>query len=223
MSEKTFKHYQKWADTYDQVENSLTLMVDGFLRENLGSLKDKAAIEFGCGTGRNLVHLKRLGADPIVGVDYSDQMLRRARLKDPSFQFIQGSLEDQGLALRDDFFDMGLVALVFEHFSKLDSVFQCAARALKDSAALWVCELHPELHSKGVSAFFLDENGEKIFLESHPHTKKEFLKCGGAWGFKSQEIHEWAPSGEMIEKNPRLEKYRHLPTLLSFRFNREAR
>src|ERR1035438_923784 len=45
-------------------------------------VKGTAALDFGCGTGRSTRFLRELGFDP-VGVDISEEMIFRARERDP--------------------------------------------------------------------------------------------------------------------------------------------
>lgn len=70
--------YDKIVDYYDMVHESLTADI-GFITR-LAAQHSGRLLELGCGTGRLLLPLARLGHE-IVGIDSSEAMLERARLK----------------------------------------------------------------------------------------------------------------------------------------------
>ncbi|MBU0509780.1 methyltransferase domain-containing protein [bacterium] len=79
----------------------------------LAHVTGKRALDFGCGTGRSTRFLKRLGFDA-VGVDIAEEMLERARLKDPVGEY--RCVDEDGLsALGDSAFDLILSAFTFDN------------------------------------------------------------------------------------------------------------
>jgi trans-aconitate methyltransferase len=46
------------------------------------------ALDFGCGTGRSTRFLSRMGFEPVVGVDISEQMIQRAQQIDPDNRYL---------------------------------------------------------------------------------------------------------------------------------------
>ncbi len=73
----------------------------------------KQAVDFGCGAGRSTRYLKRLGFET-VGVDISEDMLRRARAQDKGgeyFRIIDGELSP----IKSDSYDFVLSAFTFDN------------------------------------------------------------------------------------------------------------
>lgn len=73
----------------------------------------KRALDFGCGTGRSTRFLRDLGFDSL-GVDISDNMLRRAREKDPDGEYLlvpEGGLPGVELGT----FDLVLSTFTFDN------------------------------------------------------------------------------------------------------------
>lgn len=78
----------------------------------LASARD--VLDIGCGAGELLPDLRRHAPQArIVGVDPSPGMLRRARLRQPDV--LCALMDAQGLALRDQVFDVALLAFVLFH------------------------------------------------------------------------------------------------------------
>ena len=73
----------------------------------------RRAVDFGCGAGRSTRFLRRLGFE-VVGVDISEDMVRKARELDPTgdYRFI-GTADLTGLA--EGAVDLVLSAFTFEH------------------------------------------------------------------------------------------------------------
>ena len=73
----------------------------------------KAALDFGCGTGRSTRFLKKLGFDA-VGIDISEDMLKLARPRDPNGKYLtvkDGDMSRFGNAT----FDLVLSAFTFDN------------------------------------------------------------------------------------------------------------
>src|SRR5262245_17075043 len=81
-------------------------------------VRGRAALDFGCGTGRSTRFLRGLGFD-VVAVDVSGPMLARARERDPQGDYRlvpEGDLS--GLAA--DSFDLALSAFTFDNIPTLE-------------------------------------------------------------------------------------------------------
>src|SRR6185312_9292072 len=85
--------YDNWAETYDTDQNRTRDLAAVVLRKATIDFAGRKVIEVGCGTGRNTEWLaERAGeAGEIVALDFSEQMLARARLRvtNPNVQFVQ--------------------------------------------------------------------------------------------------------------------------------------
>ena len=68
-------------------------------------LKGKSILDVGCGTGAWLTSLSKHNQAECVGVDFSDKMLKEAKLKHPDFRFEKARAEDLSI-FKDNEFDI---------------------------------------------------------------------------------------------------------------------
>ena len=81
-------------------------------------VKGRKAIDFGCGTGRSTRFLKRLGFD-VVGVDISEDMLKKARELDPEGDY--RPVEDGDLdQFKDETYDLAFSAFTFDNIPTME-------------------------------------------------------------------------------------------------------
>ena len=97
----------------------------------------------GCGTGRNTTWLSER-ASQIVGSDFSEEMLARARSRvdDPRVRFVQHDVRTTW-PLADASAEVVIAMLILEHVEDLAPVFAEAARVLNTGGQFFLCELHP--------------------------------------------------------------------------------
>lgn len=111
----------------------------------LESVEGKAYVELGCGGGQGSVGTAALGADPVVGVDFSGEQLRYARdLRDEygvDAQFVQGDVTD--LPLPDDRFDVASSEAAFQMVPDLDAALSEAHRVLRPGGVFVFSVPHP--------------------------------------------------------------------------------
>ncbi len=136
--------YDEWAETYDTVANRTRDLAGEVLRKIDLKVQDKLVIEVGCGTGRNTAWLVASNAANIVALDFSEGMLSRARARvdDARVSFVQQDVRATW-PVANASADVVIVMLVLEHVENLQPVFAEAARALRASGELFICELHP--------------------------------------------------------------------------------
>jgi SAM-dependent methyltransferase len=95
----------------------------------------RAALDFGCGTGRSSRFLRRLGFE-VTGIDISEDMLRKARQTDPGGDYRR--VADGDLGPLAPGYDLALSAFTFDNIpaeNKL-SLFKQLARLLKPQGVL---------------------------------------------------------------------------------------
>ena len=90
-------------------------------------------LDVGCGTGNYTHELKVLGLD-FTGIDPSEEMLEKARLKNNSIKWLQGTAEK--IDLESNFFDGVLASLTIHHWSDLNAGFHQIGRVLKPGGKL---------------------------------------------------------------------------------------
>ena len=111
----------------------------------LDSIEGRDYVELGCGGGQGSVGTADLGADAVVGVDFSGEQLEHARkLRDfygVDAQFVQGDVTD--LPLASDRFDAASSEAAFQMVEHLDAALAEARRVLRDGGVFVLSVPHP--------------------------------------------------------------------------------
>lgn len=200
------KAYNYWAQTYDSMANITRDLEEIAAKETLGLLDFTTVLELGCGTGKNTRWLAEK-ATSLIGLDFSEEMLARAREKVPSgnVRFQQADLLHPW-PVDDHFADLITCSLVLEHIENLDLIFAQAAKKLKPGGTFYCCELHPFKQYEGSKAKYQSENGT-VELEVYTHHVSEYVGAALSNGFQLAGLKDWFDPGEKI-----------IPRLISFLF-----
>jgi malonyl-CoA O-methyltransferase len=197
--------YDEWAATYDGDANA-TRDLDAFVvRQVPLALTGRDVIELGCGTGKNTAWLAER-ARSVVALDFSAGMLARARrrVRRPRVRFVQHDVREPW-PVSDGTVDVVVGNLVLEHVQDLGSVYAEAARVLRPSGRLLLCELHPERQRRGGQARFTDpRTGETVRVAAHLHTVADYVNRGIAAGLALRHLGEWLEPGAPRDDPPRL-------------------
>lgn len=114
--------FDQFTDNYNQLLRKSTSFFSAseqhFAKYKIEIIRDqvrapvKRVLEFGCGIGRNIPHLREAFPDAIVvGSDISSASLAFARLENPGSQFVHEGGDEPPIGL----FDLEVVAGVFHH------------------------------------------------------------------------------------------------------------
>lgn len=219
--------YDDWAETYDTVPNRTRDLAGQVLRQFGLNLHGRALLEVGCGTGRNTEWLMRsetgasdaagptsdaAGPASVVALDFSAEMLARARLRvdDRRVRFIQHDVQ-QPWPLADASADVVVAMLILEHVEHLNPFFAEAARILTEGGELFICELHPmRQHLGGQAQFTSNKTGEHTRVPAFLHDVSDYVNAGLSAGLNLVHLGEWRD--EEAPDNP--------PRLLSLHFRR---
>jgi demethylmenaquinone methyltransferase/2-methoxy-6-polyprenyl-1,4-benzoquinol methylase len=100
-----------------------------------------SALDVACGTGDLAIELsRRVGADgEVIGSDFAQEMLERARVKAPALQWDLGNALD--LPYASDRFDAATVGFGARNFSDLDRGLAEMARVVKPGGRVVVLEI----------------------------------------------------------------------------------
>ena len=197
--------YNDWAETYDIVQNQTRDLAAKVLRHVDLKLDGRKVVEVGCGTGRNTTWLSERAAG-IVGLDFSEEMLARARARvdDPRIRFVQHDVR-MTWPLTDASADVVIAMLILEHVENLAPVFAEAARVLNTSGQLFLCELHPMRQLSGGQAQFSNsKTGERRLVSAFLHDVSDYVNTGLAAGFELEQIGEWRDEDAPTSSQPRL-------------------
>ena len=197
--------YNDWAETYDIDQNRTRDLAAETLRQANLSLDGRKVIEVGCGTGRNTVWLAERAAK-IVGLDFSEAMLARARARvnDPRVRFVRHDARATW-PLADASADFVIAMLILEHVQHLKPIFAEAARTLGAGGELFICELHPEQQLAGKQAEFTNaKTGEHQLVTAFIHDAADYVNGGSASGFELVHMGEWRDLNALPSELPRL-------------------
>lgn len=216
-------HYDRWSAVYDRDANPLVGLEGPRVREALGDVRGKSALDLGCGTGRHATWLAECGAQ-VTAVDFSEGMLTEARRK-PNAERIRFIVHDlhQRLPFDDGSFDLVVSGLVLEHLDNLDLFFGEARRVLRVGGQAVVSAMHPAMFLRGSQARFTDPvTGQVVQPGSIPHRFGDFVMAAVRGGLALDGLEEYAPDAEFAESYPRAEKYVGWPMLIMMRMRPAA-
>ncbi len=201
------KSYNSWAEQYDTNENKTRDLDRKATIETLSKYNFNNVLELGCGTGKNTEWLITK-ARSIIGVDFSEEMLSKAKSKINSdkVRFKQADLTRKW-EIEDNFADLITCSLTLEHIKDLDFIFSQAFQKLKAGGKFFISELHPARQYIGSKAKYETENGIEE-LEVYVHHLSEYLNSAKSNSFKLLELNEWFDNQAENE----------IPRLISFVF-----
>lgn len=121
------------------------------------------ALDFGCGTGRSTRFLSRMGFEPVVGVDISEQMIQCAQQSDPDNRYRLIQENDFG-ALKEGKFDLISAIFTFDNIPtehKLRSLSALKPQLAEDGYLL-ILVSRPQIYCHEWASF-----STKDFPENH--------------------------------------------------------
>lgn len=182
--------YNIWAHQYDTNKNKTRDLEGMALRQVLSHISYENALEIGCGTGKNSEWLMTQ-AERVVAVDFSDEMLNKAKekVKSGNIQFQKADITE-GWSFTDQMFDLISFSLVLEHIQDLDFIFKQIQTKLRAGGHVYIGELHPFKQYQGSLARF-DTEGGRMELDCYTHNISEFLGLAKTYGLTLIELEEW--------------------------------
>jgi demethylmenaquinone methyltransferase / 2-methoxy-6-polyprenyl-1,4-benzoquinol methylase len=98
-----------------------------------------AVLDGCCGTGDLAVAARRAGAGRVVGLDFAERMLERARRKDPSVEWVRGDL--LALPFEDASFDAATVGFGVRNVADLERGLAELRRVLRPGGKVGILEI----------------------------------------------------------------------------------
>lgn len=191
---------------YDTIGKNynLTRKADKYLTEqllyHLQPTKGEKYLDIGCGTGNYTNELQKKGFD-FIGIDPSELMLEKAKLKNNKIHWKIGSAEHTGLP--ENFVDGIIGSLTIHHWTDLTNGFSELNKVLKPNGRIviftstpeqmkgyWLNHYFPKMLSDSITQMPTLEKVKKAmidsgieFLETHRYFIKsdledQFLYCG---------------------------------------------
>jgi demethylmenaquinone methyltransferase / 2-methoxy-6-polyprenyl-1,4-benzoquinol methylase len=134
--------FDRIAPVYDLMNRLMTAGMDGRWRR----LTVRETVEPGdrvldacCGTGDLAVAAREAGAGEVVGLDFSERMLERARRKDTAIEWVQGDL--LALPHEDASFDAATVGFGVRNVADLEAGLGELRRVLRPGGRVGILEI----------------------------------------------------------------------------------
>jgi demethylmenaquinone methyltransferase/2-methoxy-6-polyprenyl-1,4-benzoquinol methylase len=134
--------FDRIARVYDRMNSVMTAGMHHRWRRRAADLArvgpGSRALDVATGTGDLAIELSARGAQ-VVGLDFSERMLERARRKEPGIEWIQGDLLE--LPFEDGSFDAGTVGFGVRNVADLEKGMSELRRVLKPGGRIGILEI----------------------------------------------------------------------------------
>ncbi|MCP1136165.1 class I SAM-dependent methyltransferase [Paenibacillus polysaccharolyticus] len=204
------------------------------LQTLLPDLKDKRVLDLGCGFGWHCRYAREQQASTVIGVDLSENMLRRARelTNDLQIEYRQTAIEH--IHFDQNQFDVVISSLALHYIKHLHDVYRKINHCLVTSGTFILSVEHPIFTARAEQDWHYDAQGEKLhwpvdhyheqgqrianFLDHdvvkyHRTMATHLNELIGA-GFIIQQVAESKPSLEMMEQVPGMSDENRRPMFL---------
>jgi ubiquinone/menaquinone biosynthesis C-methylase UbiE len=218
-----FTGHQLWADVYDTVLNPLLSLEERELSKWLGNLHGLSIADVGCGTGRWMQRAWSLGAEVLVGIDFSPNMLRQAAQK-PGLRGQLALAHAAQIPLKSSSMDCVICGFVLGYFSALEAVARELSRIMKPNASLFCSDFHPSAHRRGWKRIF-KKDGHNIEIESTLQQTTQIVNAfNGHFHLERQaDLQLGEPERSLFEKAGKLEffdKVKGFPAVILFQWQK---
>jgi malonyl-CoA O-methyltransferase len=193
--------YARWAASYPpHAHNPLMRAEERAMLSLLPTeLRGRVVLDAGCGSGRYMLHSLRRGAQYVLGVDLSTEMLQRAAaelqmaLSDwtpqhspsagaiPAATLVKGSVA--ALPLPGRWADVTICALTVGHLPSLKSTLAELRRVTRPDGRILCSDFHPLAHARGARREF-NAGGQRYAVRHTPHQIGDWRDACAALGLR---------------------------------------
>ena len=186
--------YARWAPVYPARAHNALMRVEQRVTEALlGRIRAKRVLDVGTGTGRYRPVLARAGAQHIVGVDFSWEMLTAGRHTGPGAVVCGDAV---ALPLADAVFDLALASLMVGDIADLTPWVREIHRVLRPGGHLLFSDFHESWAGDGWRRTLEDRSGRRFEIPYHPRSVRDHRRVLERGGFIVDEVHETGLDGE---------------------------
>jgi SAM-dependent methyltransferase len=199
----------------------------------LPSLTGKRVVDLGSGFGWAARWMREQGAMSVLGLDLSENMIRRAKAdtNDPAIEYRIADLDT--LDLPENAFDFAYSALAFHYVRDFGRLCAMIHRTLAPGGGLVFTMEHPIFMAAAHPHWIADEDGRKTWpvngysmegerltdwfakgVVKYHRTIGTTLNTLISAGFELVRIEEFAPSGQQVEEVPALAEELERPMMM---------
>jgi SAM-dependent methyltransferase len=186
--------YELWADTYaPEPHNPLMAVEQRAVMGLMPDVRGRRVLDLACGSGRYSRLVAAAQASPVVSLDLSPAMLRRAATD----LRIQASMDR--LPFADARFDVVVCGLALGHTPELGCWMREAARVLVPGGTLLYSDFHPAASQRGLRRTFKDRS-ERVRTVAHRcHSVEAQRAAAAAAGLTVEHVLELRAGIEFVE------------------------
>jgi ubiquinone/menaquinone biosynthesis C-methylase UbiE len=236
--DKFFKGYIQLPRQIQGLDGSPEWQV---FRSMIPDIKGAKVLDLGCGFGWLCRWAREAGAEQVLGIDMSSNMLAKAQEfpKDSGITYIQGDLE--ALELQPITYDVVLSSLALHYLKNLPALIAQVYERLKPGGTFVFCVEHPIFTAPRKPEFIEDTDGNVSWpvnqylmegsrithwfaegvVKQH-RTIATYVTILLDTGFVLSAIDEWGPTTAQIEKWPDWFKSRERPIFLIVKATKPA-
>jgi malonyl-CoA O-methyltransferase len=191
--------YALWAEQYPPTaHNALMKLEQAAMFDLLPDPAGKTALDLACGSGRYGLILRERGAQTVIGLDNSPEMLRQSATMNGSAPRALSEMDAIPLATAS--VDLIICGLALGHLpaERMRRTIAECARALRPGGVLLFSDFHPYAYLSGGRRIFTDGRGKQYAVEHHPHLIADYFAVMNAAMLRVDAIREVAGAGMTV-------------------------
>jgi SAM-dependent methyltransferase len=212
--------YREWSDTYEcTVHDEMDIRLLRRLRTVEWAASEQA-LDLACGTGRIGAWLRTEGVAVVDGIDFTAQMLERARARGVYRALFECDIRDTRLDAGA--YDLITEVLADEHLPDLRPLYREAWRVSRQGGVFAIVGYHSHFLMSGIPTHFDSASGEPVAVQSHVHLLSDHVKAAHAAGWTLSEMDEGVVDEEWLAKKPKWRRLLHHPVSFSMVWRRPS-
>lgn len=132
------------------------------LQKMLPEFKDKRVLDLGCGFGWHCRYAAEQGAQSVIGIDLSENMLNQAKqmTKSSQIQYFQMAIEE--IDYPPSTFDVVMSSLAFHYVESFEKICKKVSACLVSGGTFVFSVEHPVFTANTVQDWYYNEAGERL-------------------------------------------------------------